>query len=134
MLISRDEDDQNNNYVFQDSVGKGDHRAILYFKANTSQHSVLDIYNFNDNADIITDQNADGYIHAGGFIDDTGTAITVGGVSAWYDFIVDSKSEEMSNNAAYERPYNKDTFILVNAGPDGVYGTPDDITNFTRNN
>jgi len=27
-------------------------------------------------------------------------------------------------------PYRKDTFILITAGKDGLYGTSDDVTNF----
>ncbi|MBL7186604.1 MAG: hypothetical protein ISS70_09780 [Phycisphaerae bacterium] len=28
------------------------------------------------------------------------------------------------------KPHRADTFILLSAGPDGLYGTADDITNF----
>ena len=31
---------------------------------------------------------------------------------------------------ASEKPYNHNTFILMSAGPDGVFGTKDDVTNF----
>ncbi|MBN1765798.1 MAG: prepilin-type N-terminal cleavage/methylation domain-containing protein [Sedimentisphaerales bacterium] len=30
------------------------------------------------------------------------------------------------------RPYNKDSYLLIDAGPDGEYGTNDDICNFER--
>ncbi len=30
------------------------------------------------------------------------------------------------------RPYRADSFILLSAGPDGLYGTPDDVFNFNR--
>ena len=33
-------------------------------------------------------------------------------------------------NPIYGRPYRADSFILQSAGPDGIYGTPDDIYNF----
>jgi hypothetical protein len=29
-----------------------------------------------------------------------------------------------------ERPHNKDSYILISAGWDGVYGTRDDVFNF----
>jgi len=29
-----------------------------------------------------------------------------------------------------KRPYRADSFILLSAGPDALYGTPDDILNF----
>ena len=31
---------------------------------------------------------------------------------------------------SYEKPYNPNTFILISAGWDSVFGTKDDITNF----
>ena len=34
------------------------------------------------------------------------------------------------NIDAFEKPYNPNTFILMSAGPDGVFGTKDDVTNF----
>lgn len=34
---------------------------------------------------------------------------------------------------AQVRPFNPDTFLLVSPGPDGVYGTEDDIANFEHN-
>jgi len=33
-----------------------------------------------------------------------------------------------------ETPYNKDTFLLLSAGPDGLYGTKDDVHNMTHKN
>ena len=30
-------------------------------------------------------------------------------------------------------PVNKNTYLLISPGPDGIYGTPDDVTNFGRN-
>jgi hypothetical protein len=32
------------------------------------------------------------------------------------------------------RPYRAESFILQSAGPDGLYGTMDDIFNFDQNN
>lgn len=31
-----------------------------------------------------------------------------------------------------DRPYRKDTYILISAGPDGIYGTRDDVRNFAK--
>ena len=30
-------------------------------------------------------------------------------------------------------PHNPDTFLLISAGPDGIFGTSDDIANFDHN-
>jgi prepilin-type N-terminal cleavage/methylation domain-containing protein len=35
-----------------------------------------------------------------------------------------------TNNYVDARPYRTDSFILLSAGPDGLYGTPDDVYNF----
>ena len=36
------------------------------------------------------------------------------------------------NVTARNEPHNKDSYLLISAGRDGVYGTTDDITNWTR--
>lgn len=48
------------------------------------------------------------------------------GAELFYDFITNPKVE------AFERSQNPETFILISAGSDGIYGTKDDITNFER--
>jgi hypothetical protein len=42
----------------------------------------------------------------------------------FYDTITNQKI------TSQPRPYNADTYILISAGYDGIYGTKDDITNF----
>ena len=34
--------------------------------------------------------------------------------------------------SSVNRPYKADTYILVSAGKDGLYGTSDDIFNFNK--
>lgn len=41
-------------------------------------------------------------------------------------FILDQKVKSRPT------PVQKDTYLLISAGPDGIYGTADDITNWTR--
>ena len=36
------------------------------------------------------------------------------------------------SGGATEGPYNKDTFLLISAGPDMRYGSADDVANFER--
>ena len=38
-----------------------------------------------------------------------------------------------STVTARPTPVNKKTFLLISPGPDGIYGTPDDVTNFGKN-
>ena len=39
-------------------------------------------------------------------------------------------SLDASGNPASDRPHNPNTFLLMSAGWDGVFGTKDDVTNF----
>ena len=43
-------------------------------------------------------------------------------------YIHDHKSEQASVGSV--KPVNPDTYLLISAGPDGIYGTNDDINNF----
>jgi len=44
----------------------------------------------------------------------------------FYDMILDEKI------TAVRKPYRDDGFILISAGFDGLYGTPDDVFNFEK--
>jgi hypothetical protein len=39
---------------------------------------------------------------------------------------------ETANPNFTERPHNSESFILQSAGPDGLYGTADDVYNFEK--
>jgi len=39
-----------------------------------------------------------------------------------------------TNFVSPPRPYRADSFILHSAGPDGLYGTVDDVFNFDQEN
>jgi prepilin-type N-terminal cleavage/methylation domain-containing protein len=45
------------------------------------------------------------------------------------NFIDDLHSEVLHQTSGVVRPANPDTFILISAGSDGLYGTEDDVTN-----
>ncbi len=45
----------------------------------------------------------------------------------FYDYITDPKATGASGR---DWPYRADSYILISAGADGLYGTSDDITNF----
>ena len=94
---------------------------ILYYKADTSQNG-LDRYRENDNKGLTA----------------LGPLTASGNPSARYH-----KFDDPSAPANYFRdyitdlavtgtpwPYNSDSYILISAGVDGIYGTEDDITNF----
>jgi prepilin-type N-terminal cleavage/methylation domain-containing protein len=60
---------------------------------------------------------------------DAGDGVDVGLAGAFYRFITNETMVSAGTSNPY-RPYNPNTYLLISAGYDGVYGTDDDITNF----
>ncbi len=131
---------------------------VLYYKASPASNRmvsdmkasppVLGIYRQEDNG-IITgtaegQTNVEGYDFGSGKTDDFYHAIARAGspetkpeevqkileTSDWDNtfarFILDPKAK------ARPTPVQKDSYLLISAGPDSRYGTDDDITNWTR--
>jgi len=110
-----------------DSVKSG--MPILYFKARpnmlglNSSNEDLSTYDFRHNSELIINSNApwdSSKVHELDFdmfynVDDE-------------DYIVNKSITTLP-----DIPYNKDSFILISAGKDGLYGTNDDIFNFDKN-
>ena len=131
-------------------AGKKTGMPILYYKARTqfTQQDWVDnlgtgisiendIYYYIDNYNLLalgSPENPD-YRHplANGLPGDGGD-LTIGTPDAeseadWQDF------ESMILNpqvTAIKRPYRAGSYILISAGKDGLYGTPDDIFNFDK--
>ena len=90
---------------------------ILYYRANTSGKTIHEIYNALDNDALVNvKQNADAKIHP---LADAKTQYQY-----FYNYILDPKI------TARPWPYRPDSYILISAGVDGLYGTSDDIRNF----
>ena len=90
---------------------------ILYYRANTSGKTIHQIYNALDNDAIVNiKQSADGKIHP---LADPGNQYQY-----FYNYILDPKI------TARPWPYRPDSYILISAGADGLYGTGDDVRNF----
>ena len=100
---------------------------ILYYRANTASKTIEPptgydqrIYNVYDNSSLIglrsvTKDGTPGQEHA----------IQLGGnLDLFYAYIRDLKV------TAKPWPYRPDSYILISAGADGLYGTKDDICNF----
>jgi hypothetical protein len=104
---------------------------ILYYRANPAgkRHDPsdfgspreLNIYNYLDNDPLVflglpTNQSFEHYLYQ-----DPG-----GGSPGqrFYEMTLNTEIDTM------ERPYNPDSYILISAGHDGIYGSEDDITNF----
>ena len=89
-------------------------RPILYYRANTSSKTISigrtdsRIYNSEDNAALVELNNP----------------VTPDPLlSNFYDYIIDPKM-------TIDWPYRPNSYILISAGVDGLYGTNDDICNF----
>lgn len=108
---------------------------ILYFRANTSSKTLTvgrpwnRIYNFFDNIALLTTlksiASGEKIFHPLG--DNSGN------YAAFYEYIRDPRAVSMASQVTYTPwPYRPDSYILITAGPDGLYGTADDICNFPR--
>ena len=107
---------------------------ILYYKADTTKlgndpnddHFVpqaLNIYDLRDNRDI-DGLVVDGITGANPLHDGITTAPTKTASEVFYSVIRDKKFINAS------KPYNENSYILISAGWDGLYGTKDDVYNF----
>ncbi len=90
---------------------------ILYYRANTAEKTIRDIYNVYDNDAIVQImQRIDNREH---FLGRSANQFQY-----FYDYIRDPKVSVRA------WPYKADSYILISAGADGRFGTGDDIRNF----
>jgi hypothetical protein len=117
------------------STGKKTGMPILYYRANTSRfkhdpgtyeqdlNDDLCIYDYTDNQFIVglglpSDSDST-FVHP---------MSSVGGDPSI--FYKNTLNPNFAINP--KRPYRADSYILLSAGPDGQYGTPDDVFNFNK--
>ena len=130
---------------------------VLYFKADSTKRFRMDdsnepetatlageeyiswIYNFDDNLDLL---------RLPWLRDPTTDTVPVDSIYPHYaardDYpdvtekpelfyqIITQREQDLDDDGTMDhfRPYNKDTYILISAGWDGLYGTKDDLTNY----
>ena len=113
------------------ATGKKIGMPILYFKANTanSMHDVTNpdnpenIYNYRDNQQLLMlgmpwdPPSQGGSLHK----------LAVENSKVGVRFYMNTMNDKVTTASI---PYREDTYILISAGWDGEYGTPDDICNF----
>ena len=100
---------------------------ILYFKADTTAKTIRGIYRIVDNeAIVVLKQQSDGRIHP--LVD----PLNVYEYFYGNDNSMDDRVGYIEDQKIKARiwPYRPDSYILISAGADGLYGTNDDITNF----
>jgi type II secretory pathway pseudopilin PulG len=119
-------------------TGRNVGMPILYYKANARNkfhdrapaNPELNIYNHLDNSDLLSLQVPwmPGTYHPmgvpAGSPTPLGTTVTANPF-VFYDAIWNEK-------LSVSKPFNSDSYILISAGFDGLYGTKDDIFNFEK--
>jgi type II secretory pathway pseudopilin PulG len=113
--------------VRSQTTGKRIGMPVLYYRADTSKMSndannpgnTDNIYNYMDNQDLLGMGLPSNPATMPPLYQ--GTSGPAGQV--FYQNIQD-------NTSIIPRPYNKDSYILISAGLDGIYGTKDDVYNF----
>lgn len=115
--------------VMNISTGKKIGMPILYYKANTSlvahdlanENNPQNMYKYQDNQDLIGEGKPWNPPAPAG----TGTPHTL-----FTDPLQFYRSTWNDKVSSMDRPYRVDSYILISAGFDGEYGTPDDVFNF----
>ncbi|MFH1719837.1 MAG: hypothetical protein ABIF19_20990, partial [Planctomycetota bacterium] len=101
---------------------------ILYYRANTAEKRIDTIYNIQDNdAFVQMKQLFDGRDHP------LGRGTLADRAAFFYGNPNDPLATGYIQNpkvTARAWPYRPDSYILISAGSDGLYGTNDDIRNF----
>jgi len=113
-------------------------QPVLYYRANVGQATMAvdergvlspsGIYNLGDNS-WITDSLQDSDSRFGSGRADLGA----GGIHPLADLSIFAAAIHNPNVTAVDRPHRADSFIVLSAGPDALYGTADDIANFEIN-
>ncbi|MHC4433381.1 MAG: type II secretion system protein [Planctomycetota bacterium] len=120
--------------VTHKQIGKKVGMPILYYRANTANtlHDVgapdnpQNIYNYRDNQALLAlgkpwDQGGAG---GGG---SSPHRLAIENSTQGLRFYMNTKNEKV---LVASRPYRADSYILISAGWDGEYGTPDDVCNY----
>lgn len=120
-------------YAKSRTSGKKTGMPILYFKADAGNalqnYSVdgnyeNDIYNFDDNYALLSlgSAQAKSFPHE----------VMVGGTDEYINFENIVLNQQVFSASGVRRPYRAGSFILWSAGKDGIFGTGDDVLNFTK--
>lgn len=125
--------------VRNNATGKRTGMPILYYRANTSNFihdpenyddDLADnIYDYRDNDSIVLlTQLWEGAV----FHPMCSTNPDADGPAIFYTNTLNPNFPPTEDPYFPGKPYRADSFILLSAGPDGQYGTPDDVFNFNR--
>lgn len=137
MFVDKWDNEENMDNTDRRTVYR-DRSPILYYRANDRGRKLVQRYNYYDNLAItrrngITPDNDSGWLACGwnensdvkpdaSSLDSTDSP----DFKTFYHFIWNQDVETRVT------PYNPDTYLLISAGYDKLFGTDDDITNFDR--
>lgn len=114
--------------VLLEGVKRKSGLPILYYRADPSGKTTRDIYNPQDNDNLVYTKNeADNRIK--------GTPVSGGPwnpLAGPLQIFLDRVRDPRASTPNFDVPRKPDSYILISAGADGLYGTIDDITNFQR--
>ncbi|MCE5184728.1 MAG: type II secretion system GspH family protein [Planctomycetaceae bacterium] len=133
-----------NNFVLCDVFAKKRVSAvktgmpILYYRARTAfqfqdygdtKRNRDDVYDYDDNIALINLGTAEAQSQPHEFENGIGKVNYL----KFEDMILNTQVQEATGGATgLRRPYRADSYIMISAGKDGIYGTADDIFNFEK--
>ncbi len=123
-------------------TGKTVGSPILYYKADTTKQGHTfgnpnNIYDYTDNIDLIgigVAMQPDFYHPMGPLGRQTPIEGVIERPELFYEITLNEEVSVKSTEGKLivPKPYNDDSFILISAGFDGLYGTNDDVFNFEK--
>lgn len=117
--------------VLLDGTRKKSGLPVLYYRANPSQKVREEIYSYRDNDLLLYAKEQTDVLTRGTPPVRPSTNLwnpLAGTAPAFYDYITDWRA----STTDFQVPYKDESYILISAGNDGMYGTDDDICNFQR--
>ena len=113
--------------ILLDGARKKTGLPILYYRADSSGKTSREVYHSQDNDTLVAIKERADIARKGTPASGTWNPLA-DTMEVFYDRIKDPRA----STAAFEVPYKPDSYILISAGADGLYGTSDDIYNFQR--
>jgi len=120
----------NLNPIITDDFKPDRPRPVLYYRARTNRHLIGEICDRRDNASITDNPACLGFSPSADPSDPLTYELGTFEGFIWNPLTGMGVNESDRLKHLSARPYNKDSFLLISAGPDGLYGTGDDVCNF----
>lgn len=106
---------------------------VLYYKANYSASQIGQVYRFLDNNELVlVKETIDNKLHPLGNLYNTTPGVYANQTDFIYGTGIGGLLGYFQDPKVTTKvwPYRPDSYLLISAGPDGLYGSEDDICNF----